>query len=133
MIHLDHEQPPPQVRPPVTDGLDQPDELPFVSRQALVPSRHGPTEEGQGSCILVEHGATAHARCVAFNNERLGEVRHGEDWDRGKSSLEVLECRRGCLRPLEDVLLEQLRQGSCNSAKVADIPAVIACQAQEPP
>ena len=57
VVRLDDESTPPQVRPPVSNGVDKADELPLISGEGLVAWRDGSTEESDRVALLGEHGA----------------------------------------------------------------------------
>jgi len=79
VVGLHEKTAPPQVWPPVPHGVHKPDQLLLVGREGAVARRDGPAEEGDGVALLDEHRAEPMRRSVAFDGERLGEVRHGED------------------------------------------------------
>jgi hypothetical protein len=58
----------------------------------------GTAEEGDRVAVLDEHDAETVRRRVAFDDEELGEVRHGKDGGRGDCDLECCE-RRPLRRP----------------------------------
>ena len=79
VVGLDDEAPAPEVRPLVTDGVHQADQLPFVGSEGTMTRRDGPAEERHWVAVLDEHSAEPVGGRVALDGERLGEVRHGED------------------------------------------------------
>lgn len=52
VICADKKRPPPQIWPPVTHRLHQPDELPFVSSELVMACSERSTEESEGSCTM---------------------------------------------------------------------------------
>jgi hypothetical protein len=108
VVRLDDEAPPPEVRPPVSDRLDQSDELALVGRQCLVTRSDGTAEECHRVALLDEHGAKPVRRRITLNHEGLGEVGHGEDRRRGDGGLESAKSRRRLVIPGEAVFLEKV-------------------------
>jgi hypothetical protein len=64
----------PKVRPPVSNRLDQSDELALIGCHLEVRRREGPTEEGEGRAILVKNHAETGPRRVTIDNERRAKV-----------------------------------------------------------
>ena len=80
VVGSDGERPRPEVRPLVTDGLDEADELPLVSGQLGLLWRHGAAEEGNGPWALVEDRSEPGSGGVAVDNELTAEVRELQHW-----------------------------------------------------
>jgi hypothetical protein len=55
MVRLDEETMTPQVWPPVTDSVDQADELTLICSEVTVLGGHDPAEEGDRMSVLNEH------------------------------------------------------------------------------
>jgi hypothetical protein len=83
VVGFDDEPASPEIRPPVPDRQDEADELPFVSRQRLMPGCDSPAEKRDEVASLDQHRTEPVGRCVALNDEWLGEVWHGEDGGQG--------------------------------------------------
>ena len=83
VVGLDHKAAPLEVGPLVADDLDEADQLTLVGGENMMPGGHGPAEEGYRVAVLDQHRPEAVGRSVTLNDERLGEVWHGEYWGRG--------------------------------------------------
>jgi len=59
VIHAHHETAPPQVRAPMPNRLDEPDQLALVGSELGVTRRDGPAEERDRPSSLMKHGAKA--------------------------------------------------------------------------
>jgi hypothetical protein len=119
------------VRPPVANGEDQPNQFPFIRRQRLMPRREGATEECHGVLVLEENGPEAVRRGVALNHKGLSKVGQGQHWRRRDGRLEGGEGRARCLKPGEAILLQQSRQGGGGCTKILDELAVVARKPKE--
>ena len=75
MVSAHHELPRPQIRSPVTYGLNQPDEFTLVRRELGVLLGNGTTEECNRPLTLMVDRTKARPRGVAIDYERLLEVR----------------------------------------------------------
>lgn len=75
VVGADEERPPPQVRASMADRLDEADQFPLVGGESGVAWRKCPAEESEWTRPLVQNGADARPRRVAFDDERQGEVR----------------------------------------------------------
>jgi len=62
-----------------------------------VPSRKGPTEERDGTPVLMKDGSEAGAGRVAVHDERGVEVREMEHWRCTQRGLKGRKCRVGGL------------------------------------
>ena len=91
MIRADQKVTPPQVWPPVAYGLDEPDQLTFISRELEMTCSERPAEEGERSVVLVENCAEPDARRITVHGELLCEVSHLEYGAYRQSLLERLE------------------------------------------
>ena len=78
MICADQKVMPPQVWLLVADGLDEPDQLSFISRELEMTCSERPAEEGERSVVLVENRAEPSAGCITVHGELLCEVGHLE-------------------------------------------------------
>ena len=125
VIGLDEEATTPEVRPPVADDLDKADELALIGSEGAVSWRYRPAEKCHRVALLDEDHAQAVRRSVAFDDERLGEVRHGEDRSGGDSRLEGVEGRCCRVGPLETILLKEGSQGSDDGPEVVDEFAIV--------
>jgi hypothetical protein len=96
MIRLDAESATPEVWAPVPDRLDQADEFALVGRLGPVSGRHGTAEEGERVSLLHEDSTEPVGRRVAFDDEWVVEVRHGQHRRRGDCVLEGEEGRGRC-------------------------------------
>ena len=74
VVGSDGERPRPEVRPLVTDDLDEADELPLVSGQLGVLWRHGAAEEGDGPLAPVEDHTEPGTGGVAIDDELAAKV-----------------------------------------------------------
>lgn len=61
MIRAHHELPRPEIRAPVTDSLDEPNELALVCRELGMLRGHGAAEERDRPGALVEDSAETRA------------------------------------------------------------------------
>jgi len=59
VIRAHHETAPPQVRAPMPNRLDEPDQLALVGSELGVTRRDGPAEERDRPSALMKHGAKA--------------------------------------------------------------------------
>jgi hypothetical protein len=124
VIGLDDEVAAPEVRPPVTNGVDEADELPLVCSERAVPGRNGPAKVGDRVALLDQDHLEAVGGRIALDDEALGEVRHGEDRGSSDGALEGLE-RCLCLgAPSEAILLEQGGERRGDGAIIVDEFAV---------
>jgi hypothetical protein len=92
---------------------------------------HRPAEESQRVLVLQENGAEPVRGGVALDDERLVEVREGEDGGGGDGLLESLERSGGLRRPAEPVFLGERREGRGDEAIVVDKFMVVARQTKE--
>lgn len=74
MVGADREWLHPQIWPPVTNRLDEPDELAFVGRELGVLGCYSSAEEGDRSASLVQDRAKIGPGGVAIHQEADGEV-----------------------------------------------------------
>jgi hypothetical protein len=75
MVSPDDEFPWPEVRSPVVDCLDEPNQLTLVGDELQVMRRDGPTEGGDWADTLMQNRTNARTRCVIVDNEGPREVR----------------------------------------------------------
>ena len=87
------------------DGVDEADQFPFVGGEGTVSRRDGPAEVGNQVFLLDEHCPETMGRCIALDDERLVEVRQGQNRSRGDRDFEGLECRGGVRGPAKPFLL----------------------------
>ena len=73
MIGTYHKLPAPKVGSPMSDGLNETDELSLVRRQLGVLGCHLPAEEHDQPSALMQHRAHTRARSIAVDHEWLGE------------------------------------------------------------
>jgi len=78
VVRLDDEATAPKIRPPVPHRLDETNQLAFICGEGAVTGSDGSAEEGDRVAVLNEHRAKPMRRGVAFDDEDLGKVRHGE-------------------------------------------------------
>jgi hypothetical protein len=121
----------PQVGTQVANSLDEPDQLPLVCGEFGVMRRHGPTKECHRALILVQNGAHARPRHVAFDDERLGEVWQLQHRCRCQGRLEGVKRSHRLCCPAECLALEQLSQGSRDVVVGVNELAVVSHQAKE--
>ena len=95
----------PEIRTPMTDGVDEADQFPFVGSEGTVSRRDGPAEVGDWVFLQDEHCPETVGRRIALDDERLVEVRQGQNRSRGDRDFEGLECRDGVGGPAEPFLL----------------------------
>ena len=91
MIRAHHELPRPEIRAPVTNSLDEPNELALVCRELGMLRGHGAAEERDRPSALVEDSAETRARSFAVDDECLVEVRQLEHRSRCQCVLEGIE------------------------------------------
>jgi hypothetical protein len=63
----------------MADGVDEPDQLLLIRGERAVAWRDRPAEERERVFLLQEHGAEPVRRSITLDDERLAEVRKGED------------------------------------------------------
>ena len=131
MIHADQKVTPPQVWPPVADGLDKPDQLTFISRELEMTCIEWPAEEGEWSVVLVENRAEPGARRITVHGELLCEVEHLEYRACRQSPLERLELHVRLIGPSERILAQEASQRGYDDAEVTDVLPIVASEAQE--
>ena len=78
VVSLDHEAAPPEVGPPVMDGLDEADQLALRGGESTMSGGHGLAEEGYRVVVLDQHYPEAIGQSVTLDDECLGEVWHCE-------------------------------------------------------
>jgi hypothetical protein len=83
----------------------QPEELTLVGCQLGVARGDWLVEERHQSGALMEDSLETVARCVAFDDEVVVEVRKLEYWHYRQGALECLECPFGHLVPTKTSLL----------------------------
>lgn len=91
VVGLHRELPTPEVRPPMSDRLHQPDQFTFIGGESLMTCGDWSAEVGDRPSPLEKHGLEPHARCVALDRERRSEVLECEDGHGGEGELEPLE------------------------------------------
>jgi hypothetical protein len=64
----------PDVRPPVTDSLDQPNKLALIGWQLGVVRSDWPAKEHNGAITLMQHSAKTSAGRITVHDEALGEI-----------------------------------------------------------
>jgi hypothetical protein len=107
MVRLDEEMATPQVWPSVTNNVDQADELTLIYSEVAVAGGHNPTEEGDRMSVLNEHRPESMWWGITLDNERLGEVWHGEDGTSGDRGLKRVKSHGGLLTLGEALLFKQ--------------------------
>jgi hypothetical protein len=132
VIGLDEEATPPKVRPPIEDGLDKADEFALIGGEGAVAWRYRPAEERHRVAFLDEDRAEAVRRSITFDDERLGEVRHGEDRSGGDGRLEGVEGRCCLFRPLETILLKKGSQRRGDGPVIVDELAMVPAKPRKP-
>lgn len=80
VVRPDKEAAPPEVRPPVSDGVNQPDELPLVGGEGAVTWGDGAAEVGHRVLVMDEHHPETMCGGIMLNDEFLGEVRQRQHW-----------------------------------------------------
>lgn len=94
------------------NGMDEADQFAFVCRERSVSRCDRPAEIGNRVLVLDEYGAEPVGRCVAFDDECLGEVGQNQDRRRRDSCLERLECRGRVVVPQEPFFLSSAVSGA---------------------
>ena len=133
VVRPNRETSPPQVWPPVTNGVHQPDEFALVCSERTMARSDGAAEEGDGVLVLEQHRAETVRLGVALDDKLLLKVGEGQHRCRGDGALERLESRGCVVGPHEAMLLKQRGQRGGNGAVVQDKLAVVPHQAQESP
>ena len=131
VVGSDGERPTPEVRAPMTDSLDQPNELALISWQLGMVRSNWPAEEGNGAITLVQHSAKPSARRIAVHNEPLGEVWKLKERRSDQRSLEGEESRFGLRCPGEGLPLEESSEWRCDTTVPGDKLPVITGEAEE--
>jgi len=114
VVHSGGERPCLEVGAPVTDDLDEADELPLISGQLGVLRRHGAAEGGDGPLALMEDYPEIGSCGIAVDDELVAEVRKLQDRCGCQGVLECVEGGRGVVRPTEP-LLEGSQRGGDNA------------------
>ena len=122
---------PPEVWTPVTHRLDQANELTLICCQGVMSRCDLPAEEGDGVSLLDEDSTKPVGRCVALDDEGLGEIRHSEHRCRGDCLLQGEESRSSLRTPGEALLLEERGERRGDGAVVVDELAVVARKPKE--
>ena len=92
VIGMNSEWTPPQVRTPMSDNLDQTDELMLICRQRGMMGGDRPAEEGHHNIPLMEDNTEPCTQHIAVDAEALGEVRKLEQGRRHQRLFEGQEC-----------------------------------------
>jgi hypothetical protein len=96
----------PQIWPPVSDRLDESNELVLIGREFGVVWRHGTTEERNRATALMQHDSEASIEHVAINHERLVEVGKLQNRGRCQRQLQGIEGRHHRRCPPEYLALQ---------------------------
>ena len=81
VVGFDEEATAPQVRSPMTHGVDEANKLSLVCRERAMARCHRAAEEGDRVAVLDEHRAKAMGRGITLDVELLGEVWHERGWE----------------------------------------------------
>ena len=133
MISVNNKMLPPQVRPPMPNGLDQPYNLALIGNKLVVASSERPAEEGKGSGAPVEDDTKPCARRVAVHREHLVEIRHLQHWRHREGAFQRLEGGLGVVIPSERVSPQETRQRCREDAEVLNKFLFVAGEPQEAP
>jgi hypothetical protein len=132
VVGSDGERPTPEIRPPMTNSLDQPNELALISWQLGVVRSDRPAEECYGTVSLVQHSAKPSAGRIAVHHEPFAEVRKLKERCGDQRRLEGDESLLGVCCPGEGLPLEKSSQRRCYTAVPSDELPIISGEAEEP-